>query len=99
MLLTAHLKLFLVCSTPFFVSDKLLEQDCIHLLPPEPLGFVNLNSIDLDRGRIDHFVKTAVKVAFCKDHFPLELLAVMAEAQIVVLVSIEHLKLLKLFKF
>ena len=46
------------------------------------LCVVNFHAIDLCGGRVDHFVSIALERALCEDHFALELLAMVAEAQV-----------------
>ena len=56
------------------------------------LCVVNFDAIDLSGGRVDHFVSVALERALCKDYFPLELFTVVAEAQILRLMTILDLQ-------
>ena len=60
------------------------------------LSIVNFNTIDLSGIRVDHLVAAALKVTLSEDDFSFELLAVVAEAQILSLMPILHLHTLQL---
>ena len=96
-LLALNLNLLLERSPSLLVLHELLKRQAVHHFAVEALSHIDLDAIDLRRVWVNHFVTVAREVALCKDHFSLELLAMMAELEYSSLVSVLDLKLLKFF--
>ena len=91
MLVTPNLKLLLVRLSTLFVFNELFEYKAVHTLFLMPFSIVDLNSIDLSRTWVYHLVSIALERALCEDYLAFELLAVVAKAQMLRLVSVLHL--------
>ena len=79
LLVAGDMQLFLKRFPSLLILNKLLKQQTVHLLTQMPLSIVNLHTIHLNGGWIDHLIAQAVEVALGKDHCSLVLLAVVAE--------------------